>query len=55
MRTECDKEEDLTEHIRSLGLQDIREGVTLQRVALQRLGLLESPRIIAGHLNYKVI
>ena len=32
MRGKCDnKEGDFTEHIRSLGFQDIREGLTLQR------------------------
>ena len=29
-----------TAHIRSLGFQDIREEVTLQRVALQRVGCI---------------
>ena len=33
----------LIEHIHSLGFEDIREGVTLQRVTLQRLGCIDIP------------
>ena len=36
------KEGDLTKDTRSLGFGDIREGPTLQRLTLQRLGVIDT-------------